>query len=87
MTPKRRPVGSHAECARYEPLVKSKPLQPAPHACAVAAIDLAERALEIGFLPGDHALADDEGEGRERHERPGAVEGNGEIDEPQHHAE
>src|SRR4051812_3069058 len=76
-----------AQCALHEPSVKSTALQPAPHARAVAAIDLAERALEIGFLPRDHAVADDEGERHERHQRPEAVEGDGETDERQHHAE
>jgi hypothetical protein len=65
----------------------SRALQPAPHAGAVAAIDLAEPALEIGFLPRDHAVTDHEGEGHERHQEPGAVEGDGETDERQHHAE
>src|SRR6476660_8760598 len=68
-------------------LVTSTALQPAPHARAIAAIDLAEPALEVGFLPRDHAVADDEGEGHERHHRPEAVEGDGETDERQHHAE
>ena len=71
----------------HEPLMTSTALQPAPHAGAVGAIDLAEYALEIGFLPRDHAVADDEGEGHERHQRPEAVEGDGETGEPQHHAE
>src|SRR6266508_4280808 len=38
-------------------------LEPAPHTRAVAAIDVAELALEIGFLAGDNTVADDEGEG------------------------
>src|SRR6266852_8827819 len=41
----------------------------------------------MGFLAGDHAVADDEGEGHERHQQPKAVEGNGETDEPHNHAE
>src|SRR5579859_7144225 len=62
-------------------------LQPAPHPRAVAAIDIAELALEIGFLAGDDAVADDEDEGHQRQQEPEAVEGNGQADQPQHHAE
>src|SRR5687768_1528917 len=62
-------------------------LQPAPHARAVVAIGIAELALEIGFLAGHHAVANDEGAGHECREQPEAVEGNGETDEPKKHAE
>src|SRR5215471_20451919 len=62
-------------------------LEPAPHTRAVVAIDVTELALEIGFLAGDYAVADDEGEGCQRQQQPEAVEGNGQADEPQHHAE
>jgi hypothetical protein len=44
----------------------AKHLKPALHARAVAAIDVTELALEIGFLAGDYAVADDEGEGHQR---------------------
>src|SRR5215472_14039414 len=48
--------------------VRSRPeadiltLEPAPHTRAVVAIDVAELALEIGFLTRYYAVADDEGE-------------------------
>lgn len=62
-------------------------LQPAPHARAVVAIGVAERALKISFLTGHHAVANYKGEGHERPDQPKAVEGNGETDEPEKHAE
>jgi hypothetical protein len=62
-------------------------LEPAPHTRAVLAIDVTELALEIGFLAGDYAVADYEGEGCQCQQQPEAVEGNGQADEPQHHAE
>src|SRR5215813_9708313 len=57
----------------------------APYARAVATVDIAELALEIGFLAGHYAVADDEREGHHRHRQPEAVEGNGQADEPQYH--
>src|SRR5205823_11592362 len=65
----------------------AKVLHPAPYPRAVAAIDVSELALEIGFLAGDHTVADDKREGHQRRQQPEAVEGNGQADEPQHHAE
>src|SRR5215831_6982815 len=73
--------------------VRSRPeadiltLEPAPHTRAVVAIDVAELALEIGFLTRYYAVADDEGERCQCQQQPEAVEGNGQADEPQHHAE
>src|SRR5262245_60661416 len=61
-------------------------LQPAPYPRVVAAIDVPELALEIGFLAGDHTVADHKCEGYQRHQQPEAVEGNGQADEPQYHA-
>src|SRR5882757_10916796 len=69
------------------PYLGRQALQPAPYPRAVAAIDVPELALEIGFLAGDHAVADDKREGHQRHQQPETVEGNGQADEPQHHAE
>src|SRR5690349_2392484 len=62
-------------------------LQPAPYPRAVAAIDVPELAFEIGFLAGDHTVADDKRKGCQRHQQPEAVERNSQADEPQHHAE
>src|SRR5262249_2342253 len=53
----------------------------------VRRIVVAELALEIGFLAGDYAVTDDEGEGHQRQQQPEAVQGNGQADEPEHHAE
>src|SRR4029450_8745780 len=61
-------------------------LKPAPHARAVPAIDIAELALEIGFLVGHHTKADDEGEGHKHRKKPEIVKAKGKSDEPQHHA-
>ena len=72
---------------RYRPKAEILTLEPAPHTRAVVAIDVTELALEIGFLAGDYAVADDEGEGCQCQQQPEAVEGNGQADEPQHHAE
>src|SRR5882757_5389365 len=69
------------------PYLGRQALQPAPYPRAVAAIDVSELALEIGFLAGDHTVADDKREGHQPHQQPEAVEGNGQADEPQHHAE
>ena len=49
-------------------------LQPAPYARAVATIDIAELALEIGFLSGHDAVADDEREGQQGNQQPEIVE-------------
>src|SRR5262249_47607794 len=51
---------SHHESALTRSLLA---LQPAAYARAVATVDIAELALEIGFLAGHYAVADDEGEG------------------------
>jgi hypothetical protein len=47
-------------------IILREELQPAPHARAATAIDVAELALEIGFLTGDYTVADDECEGHQR---------------------
>ena len=39
-----------------------------PYARAVATVDIAELALEIGFLAGHYAVADDEREWRQHHQ-------------------
>src|SRR5262249_28293671 len=59
-------TASGAEARRCGPLgaEPSGALQPAPYAPAVATVDIAELALEIGFLAGHYAVADDEGEGQ-----------------------
>jgi hypothetical protein len=44
--------------------------QPTAHAGLIAEIDVAELALEISFLAGDHAVTDDEIEGHQRHDDP-----------------
>src|SRR5215471_681210 len=49
-------------------------LQPAPYARAVATVDVTELALEIGFLAGHDAVADDEREGHQHHQQPEVVE-------------
>jgi hypothetical protein len=41
-------------------------LQPAPHARAVATVNITELALEIRFLAGHNAVADGECEGHKR---------------------
>src|SRR5262245_18856313 len=61
--------------------------QPPANAGLIAEIDVAELALEIGFLAGDHAVTDDEQERRQRHEDPRTVEGDREADQAKDHAE
>src|SRR5215831_4788171 len=61
--------------------------QPAANAGLIAEIDVAELALEIGFLAGDHAVTDDEIEQHQRHEDPQTVEGDREADQAKGHAE
>src|SRR5262245_60030941 len=62
-------------------------LQPAPYTRAVATVDIAELALEIGFLAGHYAVADDEGEGHQHDQQPEIVERNGQADQTQERAE
>jgi hypothetical protein len=57
--------------------LQAVPLQPAPDTRAVVAIDVAELALEIGFLAGDYPVANNEDEGHQRQQQPEAVKGNG----------
>ena len=79
-----------AGTARYglrAPYLGRQALQPAPYPRAVVAIDAPELALEIGFLAGDHTVADDKRKRRQRYQQPEAVERNSQADEPQHHAE
>src|SRR5262252_2000751 len=61
--------------------------QPTAHAGLIAEIDVAELALEIGFLAGDHAITDDEIEQHQRREDPQTVEGDREADQAKDHAE
>src|SRR5215471_7568815 len=61
--------------------------QPTAHAGLIAEVDVAELALEIGFLAGDHAVTDDEIEQHQRREDPQTVEGDREADQAKHHAE
>src|SRR6266516_3745886 len=62
-------------------------LQPAPYARAVATVDITELALEIGFLTGHYAVADDEREGHQHHQEPEIVERDGQADQTQEHGE
>src|SRR5262245_2604841 len=62
-------------------------LQPAPHTRAVTAINVAELALEIGFLVGHYAVADDERKGHQHYQQPEIVESDGQADQTQEHAE
>jgi len=55
--------------------------QPAANAGLIAEIDVAELALEIVFLAGDHAVTDDEIEQHQRSEDPQTVEGDREADQ------
>src|SRR5215472_13256523 len=55
---KGRRVMSMPVITSLHPRVLSWALQPAPYARAVAAVDIAEFALEIGFLAGHDAVAD-----------------------------
>src|SRR5437879_6135355 len=61
--------------------------QPTANAGLIAEIDVAELALEIGFLAGDHAVTDDEIEQHQRSEDPQTVEGDSEADLAKDHAE
>ena len=61
------------------PYLGRQALQPAPYPRVVAAIDVAELALEIGFLAGDHSIAEDKREEHQRHPQPEAVDGNGQA--------
>src|SRR5262249_17388802 len=54
---------------------------------AVATVDITELALEIGFLPGNYAVADDEREGNQHHQQPEIVERDGQADQTQEHGE
>src|SRR5262249_61432276 len=67
--------------------VNGRALQPAPYTRAVATVDIAELALEIGFLAGHYAVADDEGEGHQHDQQPEIVERNGQADQTQEQAE
>src|SRR5215475_11952378 len=62
-------------------------LQPAPYARAVATVDIAELALEIVFLAGHYAVADDERAGHQHYQQPEIVESDGQADQTQEHAE
>src|SRR6516225_1996489 len=62
-------------------------LQPAPYARAVATVDITELALEIGFLAGHNAVADDERKGHQHHQQPEILERDGQADQTQEHAE
>src|SRR5262249_41923830 len=62
-------------------------LQPAPYARAVAPVDIAELALEISFLAGHYAIADNEREGHQHHQQPEIIERDGQADQTQEHAE
>jgi hypothetical protein len=55
-------------------------LQPAPYARVVATVDSTELALEIGFLAGHNAVADDERKGHHHHQQPEIVERDGQAD-------
>jgi hypothetical protein len=72
---------SRLNCIRWQAL------QPAPHARSIAAIDIAELALKIGFLAGDYTIPNDQGERYRYQQQPEGVEGNGQADEAQHHGE
>src|SRR5262249_47401566 len=61
--------------------------QPTARGGLIAEIDVAELALEIGFLAGDHTVTDDEIEQHQRREDPQTVEGNREADQAKEHAE
>src|SRR5262249_13850009 len=61
--------------------------QPTANAGLIAEIDVAELALEIGFLAGDHAVTDDEIEQHQRSEDPQTVEGDSDSDLAKDHAE
>src|SRR5262249_59614924 len=82
-------TASGAEARRCGPLgaEPSGALQPAPYTRAVATVDIAELALEIGFLAGHYAVADDEGEGHQHDQQPEIVERNGQADQTQERAE
>src|SRR5262245_32321705 len=62
-------------------------LQPAPYARAVPLVDITELAIEIGFLTGHYAVADDEREGHQHHWQPEIVEADGQTDQTKEHAE
>src|SRR3982074_1050929 len=62
-------------------------LQPAPYARAVATVDITELALEIGFLAGHDAVADDEREGHQHQQQPEIVERDGQAEQAAEHAE
>jgi hypothetical protein len=55
-------------------------LQPAPYTQAVVAVEIAELALEIGFLAGHDAVADDQREGHQHLQQPEIVERDGQAD-------
>src|SRR5215813_9929089 len=75
---------SHHESALPRSLLA---LQPAPYTRAVATVDIAELALEIGFLAGHYAVADDEREGDQHHQQPEIIERDSQADETQEPAE
>src|SRR5262245_57107881 len=80
--------GSAASTVRWPPGADpSGGLQPAPYARAVATIDIAEFALEIGFLAGHNAVADDEREGHQHHQEPEIVEPDGQAEQTREPAE
>jgi hypothetical protein len=67
--------------------IRQQALQPAPYARAVTAVDITELALEIGFLAGHHAVADDEREGHQHRQLPDIVERDRQPDKTQEHGE
>src|SRR5262245_52344961 len=62
-------------------------LQPAAYARAVAAVDITEPALEIGFLAGHYAVTDDEREGHQHQQEPEIVERDGQAGQAQKRGE
>src|SRR5215813_14057135 len=58
-------------------------LQPAAYARALAAVDITEPALEIGFLAGHYAVTDDEREGHQHQQEPEIVERDGQAGQAQ----
>src|SRR5215831_5938511 len=86
-TPATQSSMAETPCGGLQLARERRALQPGPYTRAVATVDIAELALEIGFLAGDYTVADDEGEGHQHDQQPEIVERNGQADQTQEQAE
>ncbi|AGA09198.1 hypothetical protein C770_GR4pC0475 (plasmid) [Sinorhizobium meliloti GR4] len=80
-------LSSGCECKRSQQGGTLSALQPPSDAGLVGTIDVAEHALEVDFLAGDHAVAHGEVERYQRDKESQAIEADGEADQAEKHAD